>query len=116
MNRPPFRQNSTVSPLNESTSTRSEPRLYGLERLAGSIATRSSTGSSGCFARVLEDGDDDPIEDGGRPADDVEMAVRDRVERTRIDRDASLAFALLGRIAPVERQRRLAEPALPFRC
>ena len=40
---------------------------------------------------IGEDGDDDPVEDGRRAGDDVEVAVRDRVERTGVDRDAWLA-------------------------
>jgi hypothetical protein len=36
--------------------------------------------------RVAHDPDDHAVEDLGRPADDVEMAVRNRVVATRADR------------------------------
>ena len=42
----------------------------------------------GLFARVGEDADDDSLEHAGGAPDHVEVAVRDRVERARVDRDA----------------------------
>ena len=40
------------------------------------------------LARVLEDGDHDPVEDGDGPAQDVEVAVGDRIEGAGVDREA----------------------------
>ena len=59
------------------------------------------------FARTR---DDDPVEDGGGPADDVEVAVRDRVERAGIDRDSLILARSLR--PSIEGQGGLAEPAV----
>ena len=71
-----------------------DPLLDGEERL---------------LSRVGEHADDDPVERSGRAADDVDVAVRDRVEGARVDRDA---HPLL--LAPVEGQGRLPEPPVAF--
>src|SRR5206468_11780204 len=39
------------------------------------------------LAGVGEDTDDDRVEDTGRAADDVQVPVRDRIERSGVDRD-----------------------------
>ena len=62
--------------------------------------------------RVREHADDDGVEDGRGTGHDVEVAVGDRVERARIDRDRCSSILL----ASVERQRRLAEAALALGC
>ena len=61
-------------------------RPLGRERLADDPDPRLDR-QQRRLPRVGEDGHDHALEDGRGPADHVEVAVGDRVERTRIDRD-----------------------------
>ena len=86
---PTRRQKSTVRP--SKVSTRHPLGVDAVAaRAAWITATRSSADRSGCLRGFARTADDDPLEDAGRPADHVEMAVRDRVERAGIDRDRHL--------------------------
>ena len=59
-------------------------------------AIRVVDGQQRRLARVGEDGDDDPVEDVRGAPDDVEVAVGDRVERARVDRDLHASPASCG--------------------
>ena len=84
---PRARQKSTVRPSKVATSTRGDVGRPGVE--GGPDDRHPPLGvEEGRLARVAEDGHDDLVEDRGRPADHVEVAVRDGVEGSRIDRDA----------------------------
>ena len=62
-------------------------RCAGLgERLADDADARLDV-EQRRLARVGQDADDDAVEHGRGALDDVEVAVRDRVERARVDRD-----------------------------
>ena len=80
-------QNSTVSPSNDWTSIRSAGAPVSAQRVADDpdpLVDREQR----LLPRVGEHADDDLVERQSRPADDVEVAVRDRVEGARVDRDA----------------------------
>ena len=72
--------NSTRSPLKDMTST-SLPSLEDLPDHGDPLFSREQ----GRFFGIFEDGDEDPVEDVEPPVDDVDVAVRDRIERARID-------------------------------
>ncbi len=89
MNPAPTRwQKSTVRPSNVWTSTRPASSGPAATSAARMTSTRSVGRQQRRLARVLEDGDDDPVEHRDRPAQDVEVAVRDRIERAGVDREA----------------------------
>src|SRR5207244_8374946 len=60
-------------------------------------------GEDRLLREVAADADDDAIEEARRPLDDVEMAVRGRVERAGVDRNA---FGHAGRASFTESARR----------
>jgi hypothetical protein len=50
----------------------------------------------GAFARAFGDAEDQPIEQLRGPVDEVDMAIRDRVDRTGLDGDAVAGRAHVG--------------------
>ena len=89
---PRARQKSTVRPSKEATSIAGRASRRPREGVADDPDPRLD-GEQRRLARVREDADDDRVEDDRGAADDVEVAVGDRVERARVDRDGSSSSA-----------------------
>ena len=87
---PTRRQRSTVRPSNVVTSIPAGP--MGSSANACADDRDALVGSQQRdLARVLEDRDDQPVDEARRAADDVDMAVGERVEGARVDRDLHYA-------------------------
>ena len=81
---PCLRANSTTSSANTSTSTFV---TCSRERLLEKRDALLDGEHRSLVLRIADDADDDAVEDLRRPADDVDVAVRDRVVAARADRD-----------------------------